>query len=161
MHARAMEYVKRYATAARLTVCEIGSRNINGTVRGLFPNALWTGIDLYAGRAVDVVGDAANWSPPSQCDLVVCCEVLEHAERWDAVVKSGCGWLKPGGRVIVTCAGPGRRDHSGIDGKLLRDVEHYCNVHPVPLCELLEECGVVVDSLELFHTDTRASGVKQ
>ena len=160
MHGKADKYVERYRSTGTMSVIEIGSRNINGSIRKHFPNAKWHGIDLRKGPAVDEVADATKWKPSGLCDMVICCEVLEHAEEWETLIRNACSWLRPGGRIIVTCAGPGRRHHSGIDGRLLHENEYYHNVSPVPLLEVLEESGITVDSLELFQTDTRASGVR-
>ena len=46
MHVEAFAFVAQFSTTDPITVIEIGSRIINGTVRGLFPNAHWTGLDL-------------------------------------------------------------------------------------------------------------------
>jgi len=134
MHHEAYEFLRQHATTDVLTVIEIGSRNVNGTARDHFPNAIWTGLDLYEGPCVDVVCDAESWSPPSLVDLVVCCEVLEHARNWRDLIDAAERWLKPGGRFLMTCAGPGRIMHSHIDGLELRPGEYYTNLSEVDIC---------------------------
>jgi SAM-dependent methyltransferase len=69
MHPEAYEYVRR-ATGAKahqpLRILEFGSRNVNGTVRDLFPApALYVGVDWADGLGVDYVGDAATWQYPA------------------------------------------------------------------------------------------------
>lgn len=120
------------------SVIEIGSRDVNGSVRSLFGDIPYTGLDLYEGPSVDWVGDAAIYKPPEPVGCVVCCETLEHAPNWKQLVKAGASWLRDGGHLIVTCAGPGRKAHSAIDGSYnVRDGEHYGNVSPEELAEAL------------------------
>ncbi len=159
MHQAAREYVSRYATDAMISVIEIGSRNINGTVRDLFPRAQWMGLDLQDGFCVDHVCDATKYQPMQRVDLVVCCEVLEHAPDWAELIEAAASWLVPGGRLIVTCAGSGRPQHSAHDGGPLRPGEHYANITAAELCRSMQTCGLWIDSAETLGHDTRASGV--
>lgn len=159
MHQAAREYVSRYATPNQIRVIEIGSRNINGTVRDLFPRAQWVGLDLSDGFCVDLVCDAAKYQPMIPVDLVVCCEVLEHAADWRDLIEAGVSWLVPGGRLIVTCAGPTRKAHSAVDGGQLQPGEHYENITVAELCRAMQTCGLWIDSAEALREDTRASGV--
>lgn len=141
MHPGAFEFVGRYATNDALSVVEIGSRDINGSVRPHFPGARWIGLDLYQGPSVDVVGNALDYTPDEAVDLVVCCEVFEHCIAWDALLRKSFQWLKPGGRIIITCAGPGREAHSAIDGGPVHPDEHYANVTQSELSEELQFSG--------------------
>ncbi len=159
MHQAAREYVSRYATDAVIDVIEIGSRDINGRVRDLFPNANWLGLDLQAGKGVDIVCDAATYQPEVGVDMVVCCEVLEHTADWRKIIDNCLSWIAPGGRLIVTCAGTGRQPHSAHDGGPLQPGEHYENITPAELCEAMQRCGVWIDSAESCGSDTRASGI--
>jgi hypothetical protein len=50
--------------------------------------------------------------------------------------------------LILTCAGPGRPPHSGVDGGPLRPGEHYANPDPADLYACLVahfRAAVVVD----------------
>ncbi len=159
MHAEAFAFVKQFATDSTIDVIEVGSRNINGTVRGLFPNARWTGLDLHPGPDVDVVCDMLDYTPPDSVDLIVCCEVLEHAERWSLMLSQAQAWLKPGGRMILTCAGPGRIPHSHIDGGRLRPDEYYANVSADDLRKALEADGLYVVICTQLKNDTQAMAI--
>lgn len=129
MHAAARAFVERWASTDLVSVVEIGSRNVNGEIRDLWPNATWYhGLDLHAGPGVDTVCDACEYAPPHPVDVVVCCEVLEHSQNWQGIVLNACSWLRPGGRLIVTCAGAGRKSHSAIDGEAVRPEEWYANL---------------------------------
>jgi len=156
MHPEARAFVAGVAPrAAARWVVELGARDFNGTVRDLFPSARgYTGVDLVPGRGVDVVADAADWRPPAgpAPDLVVCCEVLEHTPRPEAVVRNAAAMLAPGGRLVVTAAAPPRPAHSAVDGGPLRPGEHYGNVAPDALAAWLRGAGFVCETLEA-HPD--------
>lgn len=109
------------------SVVEVGSRDINGGVRDLFPDAEYLGFDLVDGPGVDIVGDFTELEL-DPADAVVCLEVLEHAPNAADIVRHALEVLKPGGVLIVTCAGPDRGVHSGIDTNPLRPDEFYRNV---------------------------------
>lgn len=117
------------ALPPRERVLEIGSRNINGSVRGLLPGARWyCGIDLQPGADVDVVADGATFRTQEPPDTVICCEVLEHAANAEAIVANICEQLAPGGVAILTMATHGRAPHSAVNGGALQDGEFYRNV---------------------------------
>lgn len=118
-------------------VIEIGGRDINGGVRDCFTCDEYTSLDLEPGPGVDVVADATDWKPYASADLVICCEVLEHAPDPLAIVIAAVDWLRPDGRIVITTAGPGRKAHSGHDGGFVRPDEHYANIDPDDLREWL------------------------
>ena len=158
MHIEAHEYAVRHRAGRRFgDVVEVGSRDINGSVRALIDCKTYTGIDLAAGAGVDVVGDAFDMRHP--CDLVVCMEVLEHEPRAEALVAHMAGWLRPGGAMLVTAAGPGRADHSAHDGGGLRPGEHYANIEPLDLSAWLTAAGLV-RVVEWVGPDVRAWAVR-
>lgn len=129
MHQAARQFVSKHASTEALTALECGARDVNGTVRDMFPNATWTGIDIGDGPGVDVVADFADYRHPEPVSLVLSTEVLEHTPRWRDIVASAARNLAPGGRFIVTAAGPGRAPHSATDGGPVGD-EHYENIDP-------------------------------
>ena len=164
MHTAAHEYVARQVDRLgpfRHGV-EIGSRNINGEVRDLFDEpASYTGLDLAPGPGVDWVGDAIDFEPYAVPDAVVCCEVFEHTATWPLLVTAAFRWLGRGGVLLVTCAGPGRRPHSAIDGGWeLHPGEHYRNVSATTLAGVMRAAGF--RDVEAGHhlRDTRALGFR-
>lgn len=159
MHSEALAYVNRFASDAAVTVTEFGSRNINGTPRGLFPNATWWGVDTVDGPGVDEVADAATWTG-EPADLVICCEVFEHCATWELLVDSMVANAKVGGRVIVTAAGPDRLAHSAVDGGPLRPDEHYANIDPDTLRMVMKAAGLGSIEVEIRGGDVYATGVK-
>lgn len=93
-------------------VIEIGSLDVNGSVRRFFENCRYTGIDLGAGPGVDIVASGATYAGPSGgFDTVISCEALEHDPQWADTFRNGLRMMKPGGMMLVTCAGLGRRQH--------------------------------------------------
>lgn len=157
MHHEARQYVNRFGTADPVAVVEIGSLDINGTVRGCFPKASWHGIDVVDGPAVDEVADGAMWKPDTPVDFVICCEVFEHAKNWKAIVANMANIVKPGGVAVVTAAGPDRQPHSAVDGGALRPDEFYANIEPDDLRAAFESAGFVDVVIDVLGPDVRAT----
>ncbi len=160
MHREAREFVSLFATDRSISVVEIGSLDVNGTIRDLFPNATWTGIDRVSGKCVDVVCDAAIYTPQGQVDLVVCCEVLEHADNWYQVILNAARWIRPGGSFIMTCAGLGRQPHS-CDGGALKPHEYYQNLSPRDIRDAVQTAGFEWNCTRQILTDIQCFAVKK
>lgn len=148
---------------ADATVYEVGSLNVNGEARRCVPPgwADWVGFDLIEGDGVDHVGDARLLLPSFPlCDVVVSTEVLEHYEQWDGLIVAMCDVLRPGGWLLLTCAGKGRPSHSANGGPL-EFGEWYRNVTLDEVVEVAGSCGVVkVYGEEGYPGDTRFLGRK-
>ena len=163
MHPGAFEFVGRYATNDAITVIEVGSRDLNGSIRCHFPAATWTGLDLHSGPSVEIVTDALDYAPADLVDAVIIAEVFEHCPYWGEVLHHVAKWLKPNGRIIITCAGPSRDPHSAVDGGELHPDEHYANISQDELAEELHFAGfnqIEVSGNE-YWKDTYAIAVKQ
>lgn len=163
MHAEAFAWVAQHATSDEVTVIDLGGRNVNGSIRDLFPNATdYLAVDIREGDGVDIVADAATWVPDREYDVVASTETFEHTPVWPEICLTAFKALKPGGRLILTMAGPGRPEHSAVDGGPLRPDEYYGNVNPEHLKDVLVSAGfkdVVVDS-RVSPADTRAVATK-
>lgn len=130
MHPQARDFVASHRK--HYDLCEFGSYDVNGGIRDLFPDHNYVGVDVRPGLGVDVVADCATWDGNGRrFDLVVCCEVLEHFERWQDIIANAARLLRPGGRLIVTAAGPSREPHT-CNGKAWSPDcgEHYRNIDP-------------------------------
>ncbi len=93
-------------------VLEIGSRNVNGTLRDLFENCDYTGIDAVDGKDVDVVCLGHEFEAPDESFDVVCsAEAFEHDPHASKTVARMVTLLRPGGLFFMTCAGEGRPEH--------------------------------------------------
>jgi len=103
--------VLRPEMVAGKIVLEVGSRNVNGSVRpvveAMSPLA-YTGLDMEMGPGVDVVANATRISELFvAADLVVSTEMLEHAEDWRTVVREMKNVLRPNGHLLVTTRSKG------------------------------------------------------
>lgn len=92
-------------------VLEVGSKNINGSARHYFWFCSYTGIDLSKGKGVDSISDICTFTSPRQYDVIISCEMLEHCEKWVTALKRMYALLRPGGLLLITCAGPDREEH--------------------------------------------------
>lgn len=163
MHAEAYEWVRQNTDPAARRVLDIGGRDINGSPRPLFPAAeVYRVLDIAPGEGVEIVADAATWTPDGEYDVVVCTEVFEHTPVWPAICATAYRALAPGGLFVATMAGPGRPPHSAVDGGWLLheidgQVEHYANVHPDQLHQVLVDVGFVDVTTDRRHSpaDTR------
>ena len=60
-------------------VLEVGSLDLNGTVRGSFTNCDYTGLDVGPGPGVDIVCSGHVYDAPDNTfDTVISCESFEH-----------------------------------------------------------------------------------
>jgi SAM-dependent methyltransferase len=117
-------------------VLEVGSLDINGSVRSYFEGCAYIGIDVGDGKGVDDVcqGQMAGFATAS-FDVVISCECLEHNPFWVETVSNMFRMVKGDGLVIVSCATTGRVEHGttrtrGIDSPLSIGIgwEHYRNI---------------------------------
>ncbi|QDT40356.1 hypothetical protein Pan241w_04120 [Gimesia alba] len=93
-------------------VLEVGSRNINGSVRDEFINSDYTGIDAEAGPDVDQICLGHEFqSDPGSFDVVCSNETFEHDPYAAQTVSHMLTLLRPGGLFFMTCAGEGRKEH--------------------------------------------------
>lgn len=155
MHEPARAYVARtlLTLLEPRRVLEFGSRNVNGEVRDLLPAAArYCGIDLRSGPGVSVVADATTFGRSASCDLILCCELLEHTPDGAAICANAARVLRRGGYLIATCATDPRAPHSGIDGGPLQVGEHYANVAPRELLAWVADAGLAVRQYEV-HED--------
>jgi hypothetical protein len=145
MHAEAYYFVKDCLDRLppRQVVVEYGGRNVNGSVRELFNGVhSYTSVDIVPGDGVDRLADAVEYLPELVPDTVVCCEVLEHTAKWPEIVKAAGRILDPAnGVLILTCACDPRAPHSTLDGGAVRVYEHYQNVDPMALTNILDQAG--------------------
>ena len=116
MHKEANQFIKsvkaeypEYFTGKK--VLEVGSLDINGSVRKYFENCDYTGIDLGEGPGVDKVAHIINFPRREVYDVVISTEALEHDQWWSYSMDAMYSLLKPNGLLAITCAGPTRTEH--------------------------------------------------
>lgn len=103
---------------AALTTLEVGSLDVNGSVRSLFTGSYW-GVDMQAGPGVDEVLDAHALTgalSTGRFDVVVSTEMLEHdSAPWQSVEQMRLV-LKLGGTLILTARGYDERGCFPVHG---------------------------------------------
>jgi SAM-dependent methyltransferase len=126
-------------------VLEIGSFDVNGTPRThilpLGPKK-YVGIDTAPGKGVDLVVDGSKAHEhfgESAFDIVLCCEVLEHAKDWKAVVSSAKRVLRPDGVLVFTTRSLGFPYHAFPDDFWRFDVDLVGKIFSNMKIEALEE----------------------
>lgn len=93
-------------------VLEVGSLNINGTVRDFFSNCSYTGVDVAAGKDVDIVAQGQDLTfPDGSFDVTVSAECFEHNPHWKETFDNMVRMTRKGGLVAFTCAAEGRPEH--------------------------------------------------
>lgn len=93
-------------------VLEIGSLDINGSVRPLFKNCNYVGCDLELGPGVDLAVQGQNLRFPKESfDVTISAECFEHNPHWRETFLNMKRMTKLGGLITFTCAGKGRPEH--------------------------------------------------
>ena len=155
MHESVLNFVARIARPEMIagkSVLEVGSQNINGSVRptleALGPKSYF-GIDLMPGPGVDEAISVEGWR--ARClalpayDVVVSCEMLEHAQDWVSAFSACCALARE--TLILTARGPGFPYHNPPD---------YHRFRPIDMLQATIACGF--KALEI-RNDPQVPGV--
>ena len=101
-----MDIVRKRIPFSPGRVLEIGSQDVNGSVRTFFQDAKeYIGIDMQEARGVDIVMNASGALDRfgvESFDTIICCEMLEHDLHFLDTVGQIHQMLKPGGMLIIT-----------------------------------------------------------
>lgn len=127
---------KIYRHISHLDILEIGSYDVNGSIRQFFQNGNYIGVDLIEGKGVDIVGDGHTLDFSNESfDLVISCESFEHNPFWKDTFLNMIRMTKKGGLVVFTCATKGRPEHgttrtNSVDspGTIQMDWDYYQNL---------------------------------
>jgi SAM-dependent methyltransferase len=110
MHASVMQWAAAKVAQHDLAECstlEVGSLNVNGSVRPLFTGA-YVGVDMRPGPGVDKVANAADLPfDDVTFEVVVSTEMLEHDATFWLSVPEMARVLAPGGHLLLTTRGIG------------------------------------------------------
>jgi SAM-dependent methyltransferase len=120
------------------SVLEVGSCDVNGSIRHYFEDCEYWGIDLVAGPGVDeVVSSGHEYSPRHRTsfDVTVSTECFEHNPYYVATLQNMIELTAPGGIVVFTCASRGRPEHGTLrttphasPGTIARGWSYYRNL---------------------------------
>lgn len=93
-------------------VLEVGSYNINGSVRQFFNTpSTYIGLDLAPGKDVDVVCSGHEYKTDVRFDVCISSECFEHDIHWADTFRNMIHLCKTGGLVVFTCATNLRPEH--------------------------------------------------
>jgi len=93
-------------------ILEIGSYDVNGSIRKFFLNSEYIGADLVDGPSVDIISDGHLLNHKNNTyDITISCECFEHNPYWFETFKNMYRMTKSGGFLIFTCATKGRIEH--------------------------------------------------
>ena len=120
MHQSSLRHVQdllsRYAIDAG-TVVDIGSLNVNGTCRHLFPAWRYIGVDMEPGPSVDIVVHKPYRYPIPRrsADLVISGQSFEHMEFFWLAWLEMCRIVRPGGLIFLLAPSRGPEHRYPVD----------------------------------------------
>jgi hypothetical protein len=116
-----------------VSVIELGSLNINGTVRDFYDANRYVGVDLDNGPGVDLVCAAQDVDfPDNSFDIAVSAECFEHNPYWKETFLNMHRMADK--FVIFTCASDGRPEHGTTrttpnNSPFTLKWDYYCNLN--------------------------------
>ena len=91
-------------------VLEVGSLDINGSVRQFFDKCIYIGCDLGEGKGVDVISRGHELKfDDNFFNTSISCECFEHDKFWKKTFENMVRMTS--GLVVFTCATVGRKEH--------------------------------------------------
>lgn len=126
-------------------VLEVGSLNVNGSVRDHFDDVdTYIGLDWRPGPLVDVVSLAQDMDFDEPFNTIISCSMLEHDPYWDASLAHMVKFLRDDGGLFLSwgasrCAP--HELHTAPDGKY----------HALPagkVLKLVDELGLYVHEFQ-------------
>ena len=82
-------------------VLDIGSLDINENNRYLFTDYKYIGVDIGAGKNVDIVCRGHEFKDSEGFDIVISAECFEHDEFWKDTIKNCINLTKPDRKSVV------------------------------------------------------------
>ena len=141
------ELKKKYPDSFKSAkVLELGSYNVNGTVRDHFEYCTFIGVDWREGKDVDVVSMAHETILEKEYfDTLISDNMFEHDPYWEKSINNSLQFLKKDGMIFFRFAGPDTVEHN-LDGDPSKENRYYPKSKEV-VVNFLESLGVkVLDS---------------
>ena len=114
MHPTAMQsataFFQTYASEfVNPTIVEIGSQNVNGSIRDVAPPSNYVGLDFQEAKGVDIVlEDAYTFPlPDNYADMIVTSSCFEHSEMFWLTFLEALRILKPRGLFYINAPSTG------------------------------------------------------
>lgn len=103
-----------------LRIYDLGSQDVNGSYKSIFDGPAWkyTGLDMEAGRNVDIVlEDPYQWNEISsnQADVIISGQVFEHVKFFWVTMLEIARILKPGGVCCIIAPSGGHEHRYPVD----------------------------------------------
>jgi SAM-dependent methyltransferase len=97
------QFVRDCVKGIGLSVCDVGSYDVNGTFKPLFTGHNYIGLDIMAGPNVDVVAKEMYSYPFDDCsfDIVISGSTLEHVKDTHKWITEVARITKHGGIICV------------------------------------------------------------
>jgi len=162
--------VYRPALSARqaVKVIEIGSQDVNGSLRAVCPPEFgYIGVDYQPGNGVDVVLTDPYALPfdDNSADIVVSSSCLEHSEMFWLVFLEVMRILKPDGLFYMNAPSTGNFHRYPVDcwrfypdsGTALVNWARRCGYAPVLLESYIQQGGLWQDCVCVFLKDAGRS----
>jgi SAM-dependent methyltransferase len=116
-HGPQIEFVKRLKNDFpqnfnEIKMMEVGSLNINGSIREFFTNCTYVGVDVGEGNGVDLVCGGQEVDHPDETyDTIGSCNCFEHNPHWVETFTNMYRMAKKNGLVFVSVPTTGRAEH--------------------------------------------------
>ena len=110
-----LDELKKKNNFNNLSVLDVGSFDVGGSIRDFFKKNNYIGVDLIKGPNVDIVLSGSElYKLKQKFDIVISCECFEHAKDWKEIFLSMYNVCEDDGYVIFTCASRGRIEHGTL-----------------------------------------------
>ena len=110
-----LDELKKKNNFNNLSVLDVGSYDVGGSIRDFFKKNNYIGVDLIKGPNVDIVLSGTElYKLKKNFDIVISCECFEHAKDWREIFLSMYNVCEDDGYVIFTCASRGRIEHGTL-----------------------------------------------
>ena len=110
-----LDELKKKNNFNNLSVLDVGSFDVGGSIRDFFKKNNYIGVDLIKGPNVDIVLSGSElYKLKQKFDIVISCECFEHAKDWKEIFLSMYDVCEDNGYVIFTCASRGRIEHGTL-----------------------------------------------
>jgi SAM-dependent methyltransferase len=142
--------VKNFPNLFAGRVLDIGSLDINGDITNQFTASEYVGVDIGPGSNVTLVARGEDLDlKSSYFDVVISGECFEHNPAWKGTFSNMVRMTRPGGLVLMTCAGTLRTEHgttrsdfgAGAPLSVEQGFEYYRNLSPRDLKRVIDQAS--------------------
>lgn len=153
MNKHVMQFIEAQKNKLQGRNIEIGSYNVNGSVRDIVDIAV--GVDLRNGPCVDLVcpvEDLLSHFSPCSFDACISTDTLEHVSDWKGFVKTTWELVKENGWLVITMASlkKGKHDYPNDFWRLTEDMvkqiwpnAEYCECGRISIGWVVQKTGAL------------------